>query len=48
LVYDVTDINSFNKLDKWMGEFKDNTKLQFQDNFPFVILGNKSDLTEKR
>lgn len=44
LVYDITDINTFNTLTNWIQDIRD---LSGPD-IPIVIIGNKSDLTIKR
>ena len=41
LVYDVTNMQSYQNLQKWETQFKDATK---SDDIPFVIIGNKADL----
>jgi Ras-related protein Rab-7A len=48
LVYDVTDAKSFDNLDSWMDEFLIQASPRNQDTFPFVVLGNKSDLEANR
>ena len=47
LVYDITDKESFEKLNHWRKGFIDNTGIE-PDNFPFVVMGNKADLEENR
>jgi Ras-related protein Rab-7A len=44
IVFDLTNINSFNNLEKWIDDFILNCAPKDIDNFPFVIIGNKSDL----
>jgi Ras-related protein Rab-7A len=46
LVYDVTDAKTFDSLDTWMEEFLIQASPRNQDTFPFVVLGNKSDMSE--
>lgn len=48
LVYDVTDPKSFDSLDSWMEEFLIQASPRNQDSFPFVCLGNKSDMEANR
>jgi Ras-related protein Rab-7A len=48
LCYDVTDNKSFDDLDSWMEEFLIQASPRNQDTFPFVVLGNKSDLEANR
>lgn len=43
VVYDITDINSFDGAKKWISEIETNTK-----NSIIVICGNKTDLNENR
>jgi len=47
LVYDLTDINTFDHLQQWMDEFKVHvgTNISETSKFPFVVLGNKLDIT---
>ena len=42
LVFDLTDENSFNSLNKWIKEIDDNTK-----NVEVILVGNKSDLKNR-
>ena len=44
LVYDITDIDSFNKMQLWVKELR----AQANPNLPIVIVGNKMDLIENR
>jgi Ras-related protein Rab-7A len=48
LVYDITDAKSFDNLESWMDEFMVHAAPRNHETFPFVILGNKSDLAKKR
>uniref|UniRef100_A0A6A7G8J4 Ras-related protein rab-7a n=1 Tax=Hirondellea gigas TaxID=1518452 RepID=A0A6A7G8J4_9CRUS len=48
LVYDLTDAKSFNSLEAWMEEFLVQAGPRNADSFPFVVLGNKSDLQQRR
>ena len=42
IVYDVTDVNSFNNIKTWVNDIKENS-----DNMPFILVGNKTDLDRK-
>jgi GTPase SAR1 family protein len=44
LVYDITDIESFKNLSKWLEE----AKLNGNPNMTFMLVGNKSDLESER
>lgn len=48
LVYDVTNKKSFEDLDSWRLEFLLQGTPHESDKFPFVLLGNKIDLQERR
>ena len=50
LCYDITDAKSFNNINNWMNEFKLHVGSSGSDSdkFPFVVLGNKIDLIDKR
>jgi len=48
LTYDITDKKSFDSLDSWMDEFLVHAAPRNGENFPFVVLGNKSDLASTR
>mmetsp|Transcript_27332 Transcript_27332/g.63729 ORF Transcript_27332/g.63729 Transcript_27332/m.63729 type:complete len:215 (-) Transcript_27332:99-743(-) len=48
LVYDLTSPKSFESLDSWRAEFLLQASPRDPDDFPFVVLGNKSDLDSKR
>lgn len=43
LVYDVTDLKSFENLDSWREEFLSSTDPTNKNEFPFVVLANKID-----
>jgi Ras-related protein Rab-7A len=47
LVYDVTRSESFQNISKWRSEFAGQLNLSNADDFPFLLLGNKSDLPSK-
>ena len=50
LMYDITDSKSFESLGVWYDEFIMNASISSTNasNFPFVVMGNKCDLTQKR
>jgi len=48
LVYDITDQKSFESLDLWMDEFIAQAAPRNPKEFPFVVLGNKSDLAKSK
>ena len=43
MVYDITNIASFEHLNTWKEEFLAQASLKDPENFPFVLLGNKVD-----
>ena len=47
LVYDVTKPASFENIKKWRNEFSLQLGLSNASDFPFLLLGNKSDLPDK-
>jgi len=48
LVYDLTVPKSFESLESWREDFLVQASPRDPDNFPFVVIGNKADLTDKR
>eukprot|EP00486_Rosalina_sp_Unknown_P005190 CAMPEP_0201573614 /NCGR_PEP_ID=MMETSP0190_2-20130828/17573_1 /ASSEMBLY_ACC=CAM_ASM_000263 /TAXON_ID=37353 /ORGANISM="Rosalina sp." /LENGTH=218 /DNA_ID=CAMNT_0048000799 /DNA_START=79 /DNA_END=735 /DNA_ORIENTATION=- len=48
LVYDITDENSFKEIDQWRSKFVNQANIDNPRNYPFLLLGNKTDLDEKR
>mmetsp|Transcript_84743 Transcript_84743/g.132420 ORF Transcript_84743/g.132420 Transcript_84743/m.132420 type:complete len:210 (-) Transcript_84743:12-641(-) len=48
LVHDITELKSFNSLDTWRTEFLAQATPRDAESFPFVVIGNKSDLASKR
>ena len=44
LIYDITDIKSFQSISEWIK----NVKEMKRNNFPMILLGNKNDLEEQR
>lgn len=49
LVFDVTNVKSFEDLTFWKEEFLLHASVDEKDkeNFPFIVLGNKADLTDR-
>lgn len=45
-VFDMTNQNSFIHLDSWKNEFMQSIDVENEYNYPFVLLGNKSDLAD--
>ncbi len=48
LVYDITNAKSFESLESWRDEFLLQGQPKDPDNFPFVVIGNKSDRAEDK
>ena len=51
LVYDITSKQSFDKLEEWKEQFESINNLNINGNsqpFPYLLLGNKSDLADKQ
>ncbi|KAK2952083.1 putative GTP-binding protein yptV5 [Blattamonas nauphoetae] len=48
LVYDVTANKTFENLESWKDEFLFQGSPTDPENFPFIVLGNKSDLEDQR
>ncbi len=48
LVYDITSASSFQGINKWKDEFLLHANVINPDTFPFVLIGNKSDLNGER
>lgn len=44
LVYDVSDHLSFEGLEDWYEEFRTKSRPSDIDSFPFIVIGNKSDI----
>lgn len=44
LVFDVSNKESFNALDKWKKNFINNAAPAQPEKFPFLVIGNKTDL----
>ena len=48
LVYDMTNPKSFDNIDKWKEGFIEHAAPQDPRTFPFILIGNKSDLEDNR
>jgi len=48
LVYDITDENSFKEIDSWRRKFINQANIDNPKRYPFLLLGNKTDLDDKR
>jgi len=48
LVFDLTNVKTFESMDTWRDEFLVQASPRDPDNFPFVVIGNKADLDTKR
>jgi Ras-related protein Rab-7A len=48
LVYDITSERSFEKLSNWRNEFFSQSHIPDAENFPFVVIGNKTDKENER
>jgi Ras-related protein Rab-7A len=48
LVNDITNQKSFDSLESWRDEFLIQASPRDPENFPFVVIGNKSDMESKR
>lgn len=49
IVFDVTNLNSFNSLDSWITEVLNNTSLNYEGkHIPYIIIGNKIDQKDDR
>jgi len=47
-VYDVTDSNTFNRLEVWKNHFVNKSCGEFPNRLPILVLGNKCDLEDDR
>ena len=48
LVFDLTNTESFNQINKWKKQFIETVNVKNISEFPFVLVGNKSDLAFER
>jgi GTPase SAR1 family protein len=47
LVYDVTSEESLQKLENWKSEFINQGGIDNPDKFPFIVIGNKADRSDR-
>ncbi len=47
LVFDLTNLNTFNSMQRWYDEFLLLTMPDNAETFPFILIGNKSDLLDQ-
>jgi len=48
LVYDITNEQSYKSIEQWRSNFLDNASPDSPKSFPFLLIANKSDLSDKR
>jgi len=48
LVYDLTKKETFDKIDEWKSNFLEQSGTEYPDKFPFLLLGNKYDLSSNQ
>ena len=48
LVYDITNKQSVDNIKNWKDQFIQKSMVVSPDNFPFMVIGNKSDLEDSR
>lgn len=48
LVFDITEAKTFENIDNWRTEFITQLNPKDPENFPFVLIGNKSDKENER
>jgi len=48
LVYDITNDQSYKSIEQWRSNFLDNASPDDAKSFPFLLIANKSDLSDKR
>jgi len=48
MVYDITDESSFDEISVWKKKFEEQTSIEDPSQYPFLLLGNKSDLKDQR
>jgi len=48
LVYDITNEQSYKSIEQWRSNFLENASPDDANSFPFLLIGNKSDLSDKR
>ena len=47
MVYDITDPNSFDRLENWRSHFMNRSQQESNEQPPFLVLGNKLDLADE-
>jgi len=48
LVYDITDQKSFEQIEDWKQKFVNQANIENEREYPFLLLGNKSDMSQNR
>ena len=48
IVFDITSMTSFQGINKWKEEFLAHANVSNPDTFPFILIGNKSDMQTER
>ena len=48
LVFDITELKTFDNVDNWRTEFLTQLNPKDPENFPFVLIGNKCDKENER
>ncbi|MFX1316578.1 MAG: Rab family GTPase [Promethearchaeota archaeon] len=48
IMYDITNINSMNKIPKWIQIIRENRWIQSRGDIPILLVGNKTDLDKNR
>mmetsp|Transcript_67362 Transcript_67362/g.60513 ORF Transcript_67362/g.60513 Transcript_67362/m.60513 type:complete len:218 (+) Transcript_67362:104-757(+) len=48
LVYDITDQKSFDQIEDWKQKFVNQANIENEREYPFLLLGNKSDMSQNR
>ena len=47
-MYDITNKQSLDNIENWKDQFIQKSMVVQPDNFPFMVIGNKSDLEDSR
>ena len=48
MVYDITDQKSFDQIEDWKQKFVNQANIENEREYPFLLLGNKSDMNSNR